>query len=96
MADDSHPRSPVERPPLALWLWLRGYNWKQAGDLFRCSGEAVRLWCLPYDDPNRRMPDEASLTNIKAGTGGAITAADFYPPHLRQDAPATQPEGVRS
>lgn len=80
---DSHLlRPPRLRPALAFWLWERGYTWKQAGQLFGCTGEAVRLWCLPFDDPARRRPDDASLERIVTATSGAVGPATFIPPHL--------------
>lgn len=82
MSDSPAPRSPRPRPRLAHWVWERGYTWNEAGELFECSGEAVRLWCLPFDDPGRRTPDKASLGRIVRVTGGVIGGADFIPPHL--------------
>lgn len=83
MTSDSPPlREPRHRPALAKWVWDRAYTWKEAGELFGCSGEAVRLWCLPFTDVARRTPDKTWLGRITTVTGGAVTAADFYPPHL--------------
>jgi len=80
------------RPQLARWVWDRGYTWKEAGDLFGCTGEAVRLWCLAFSDDNRRMPEPKFVEKIASVTGGEVTAADFYPPHLNGQ--AVQPEGA--
>lgn len=81
-SDSLRPRAPIHRPALARWVWDRGYTWKEAGELFGCSGEAVRLWCQPFDDTNRRQPEAIWINRIVARTDGAITAADFYPPHV--------------
>lgn len=81
-SDSPLPREPLSRPALARWLWDRGYTWKEAGALIGCSGEGVRLWCLPFDDPNRRQPEAQWIERIAVVTAGAITAADFYPAHI--------------
>lgn len=78
--DSRQLREPRQRPSLARFVWERGYTWQEAGELFGCSGEAVRLWCLPFDDPARRTPDRSSMEKIVAGTNGEVTAADFYQP----------------
>lgn len=77
-SDSVQRRAPRQRPPLARWVWDRGYTWKEAGELFGCSGEAVRLWCLPFDDPARRTPDQRSMERIERATGGEIGAGSFY------------------
>lgn len=80
MSDSQTLRSPRPRPALALWVWDRGYTWSEAGELFECTGEAVRLWCRPFDDPSRRTPDRTSMDRILRVTDGKISAADFYAP----------------
>jgi len=79
MSDSQTPRPPRQRPALARWVWDRGYTWKEAGEVFQCTGEAVRLWCRPFDDDSRRTPEKATMELIATVTGGEVTAADFYP-----------------
>lgn len=73
---------PVERPALAEWLWRRNIDLRAAADLFdgRCSPEQVRLICLAFDDPKRRVPGKDLMEVIVARTGGDVAPADFYPP----------------
>lgn len=70
------------RPAFALWLWQRDILLREAGDALECSYEQVRVICLPFDDSGRRVPSPALIERIVEYTGGEITAADFYPPHL--------------
>lgn len=95
MTDVIRPRAPRLRPALARWLWDRGYNWNEAGELFACSGEAVRLWCLPFGDPKRRTPDQPSMEKISTRTEGAVQAGDFYPPHLNGETTPPPLEAVQ-
>lgn len=85
---------PVNRPTLAEWLWRRDVTLIQAGELFECSPEMVRLICLPFDDPKRRVPDSRTsaggkpslMERIITATGGDIIPAGFFAPM-----PARQP-----
>lgn len=70
------------RPKFALWLWERDIILREAAGELECSYEQVRVICLPFEDQNRRVPGEALIERIVEYTGGQITAADFYPPHL--------------
>lgn len=58
------------------------------------SIETVRLIRLPFSDSRRRVPSQELVELIHAFTGGEITAAHFYPPHLRGS--ITQPERLAS
>lgn len=80
MSDSNPVKPPRERPALAHWLWSRGYTWKEAGALFGCSGEAARLWCLPFDDPMRRRPEDPFIERIRTITGGQVGPEHFFPP----------------
>lgn len=69
-------------PPLAFWLFRRGLKLREAAGPFGCSAEYVRLICLPFDDPDRRVPTPDVIAAIHTYTQGEIGPADHYPPHL--------------
>lgn len=82
-------------PKLARWLGHNRINNAAAGRALGVSGEAVRRWCLPFDDKGRQVPGLTQMERIVAWTGGAIQPADFYPPHLTTPvSPATQEEAA--
>lgn len=95
MRDSTPLKPPRRRPALAQWLWARGYTWKEAGELFGCSGEAVRLWCLPFDDAARRRPEDGFMQKIRAVTAGEVGPEDFFvaPPAAPAADPAPQHNG---
>lgn len=70
------------RPKFAQWLWERDIILREAAGQLECSYEQVRVICLPFEDPSRRVPSEALIERIVEYTGGQITAADFYPARL--------------
>lgn len=74
--------APISRPKLALWMFERNLRAPDIADLIGVSSEAVRKYCLPYDDVSRQVPGLAILEKIVALTGGEVRPADFYPPHL--------------
>ena len=78
------------RPRLARWLFDRGLEFRDGGDYFGCSHETLRLVCLPFDDPKRRVPNKELMSAIYAGTAGEITAIHFFPEQLT-DASAPEP-----
>lgn len=80
------PRQPQARPPLAYWIWSRGYTWAAAGALFGVTGEAVRKWCLPFGDRLRQRPRPEQMPRIVEMTGGEITAVTFDDPSLMEPA----------
>ena len=86
MAPLKSPPSPLLRPKLARYLWDRDVDLRAAGEALGRSREWVRLACLPFEDPRRRIPDAAFMERIHAWTRGEITPSDFYPPHIRGDA----------
>lgn len=71
---------PRQKPAFALFLWDRGISLRDAATALDRSHEYVRRICLPFGDPNRRLPDEAVLERIAKYTGGEITKADFEEP----------------
>lgn len=73
---------PINRPKLARYIWERSLKLATVGDELDCSYEQVRLICLPFDDPKRRVPTSELLSRIVEWTEGQVTAADFYPAHL--------------
>lgn len=81
---------PLKRPKLAKFLWDRDVKFAAAGEALGRTGEWVRLICLPFDDPRRRVPDAKDLERIHTWTNGEITPADFYPPHLNQPAASAE------
>lgn len=81
-ADIPAAPEPVSRPRLARFIWERGLTLKEAARPLGCSYEQLRLICLPFGHVDRRVPRDALLARIVNWTGGEITAADFYPPHL--------------
>lgn len=86
--------SPLERPKLATFLFERDISPGEASRALGRTREWLRLICLPFNDPRRRIPDEADLAKIHAWTKGEITPADFYPPHLNgpiEAAPIAEP-----
>lgn len=77
----------IQRTPFDRWLWERHVLNAEAGEALGVTGETVRRYRLPFGDQGRRIPDEELLEKIFAWTSGAITPADFYPPHLGRPAP---------
>jgi len=75
--------SPLVRPRLAQFLWERDISFREAGRALDRTGEWVRLICLPFDDPRRRIPDLQDMERVFNWTGGVVTAGDFYPAALR-------------
>lgn len=87
------PKTPpiVPRPRLAAYIFERALELKTVGEAIGCSGEQVRLICLPFGHPKRRVPRTDLMARIVAWTGGEITPADFYqapPAALRFEAGA--------
>jgi hypothetical protein len=72
----------VPQPKLACFIWVRQMKLKAVAEAIGCSHEQVRLMTLPFDNPRRRVPGAELMARIVAWTGGEITPADFYPPHL--------------
>lgn len=77
------PPTPVARPAFAAWIFERDLTLHQVGEAIGCSAEQVRRICLPFDHPNRRIPDVERMTAIVRFTAGEITVESFYPPEAR-------------
>lgn len=85
-----------QRTKFDRWLWERDITNAVAAKQLGCVGETVRRYRLPFDDADRRIPDQLMLGKIHTLTGGAIKPADFYPPELTAGAPEASDEvGVR-
>lgn len=67
------------RPRLARWLFDHDMTDVDAGRRLGCTGEYVRLICLPFDDPNRRVPGKRIMERVLSVTNGAVRPDDFYP-----------------
>jgi hypothetical protein len=80
----SAPPAPLVRPKLAVYMFEREITLRMAGEALDQSPDWVRLVCLPFDDPRRRVPNKEAMERIVAWTGGEIAPADFYPDHLNQ------------
>ncbi len=72
----------VLRPRLAGWIFDRAITRRAAAAALECSYDSLRRYCLPFGDPERRIPDEQTIARIVAWTEGDLSAADFYPAHL--------------
>lgn len=83
--------APLSRPKLATYLFERDITFRAAGEALGQSQEWVRLVCLPFDDPRRRVPHKDVMERIVAWTQGAVVPADFYPAHLNQGSTFTDP-----
>lgn len=51
----------------------------QMAELIGCSGEYVRLLCLPYGDPRRARPSQRMRGKIADATRGAVGLDDWAP-----------------
>lgn len=79
-----HTPNTVLKPKLAGWMFARSLTVAAASAALGCSRQTIRNITRPFGDPSRTVPHEALLERIVAWTGGEVTAADFYPPHLNQ------------
>lgn len=77
------PPTQIERPPFARWLFDHDVKIVVAAASLGVSTEQVRRYTRSFGDNRRQIPTEKVLEKIVTLTQGAITAADFYPPHLR-------------
>ncbi|MFN3584858.1 hypothetical protein [Phenylobacterium sp.] len=80
LATAAPPPAPQQRPALALWLFERGIDYREAGRALGVSHEIVRLWCLPFGDPDRVEPRKANREKVFAYTRGAVPPDSFTPP----------------
>lgn len=79
------------RPLLHYWLVDRDITGTALAEFCGVTSVEVSQWRQPWDSPRRRKPTDAKLAKIIEFTRGQISAADFYPPHLRGEAPAPDP-----
>lgn len=81
MPEQSPP--PVrQKPKLAHWMFERDIKPPAAAERLQVSPVQVRRYLLPFGDAERQVPGEDVLARIIEWTDGAVTAGDFYPPHL--------------
>lgn len=71
-----------DRPKLASWIANEKLTLVAVGAVIGVGPQQVRHYCRRWDDPKRQIPRQDVLERIVQWTGGAVTAADFYPPHL--------------
>jgi len=71
------PPPPRQKPAFAQFLWDRRVSYREASKALKRSHEYVRRICLPFGDPNRRVPDDEVLARIATYTGGSISKLDF-------------------
>jgi hypothetical protein len=84
MPKPSTAPAPLNRPAFAHYLWERDVDFREAAEALGRSREWVRLVCLPFNDPRRRIPNCDDMAVIHAWTGGEIGPPSFYPPSLNQ------------
>lgn len=78
MSPTKRAPEPIARPALALWVWQRFHKFKDAGEYFGMSWEAVRSACLPFGHPDRSVPRRDTLQRIFDLTDGEITPDSFH------------------
>ncbi len=71
---------PLVRPQFATALFEAGLDYQQAAVALQSSRETIRLICLPFNDPRRRVPNRKLMQRIVDWTEGKIRPADFYEP----------------
>lgn len=79
---------PVERPKLARWMWDRKLKPTDAAKPLGVTPEMARRYCLEFGHPNRAVPGPEVMAKIADWTAGQVVERDFYPPHIRGEAPA--------
>lgn len=71
---------PVIRPPFWRGLMERGWGYREAGAALGCSGEFVRLICLPFSDRRRVKPGKDIAERILTFSEGEIPPESFEAP----------------
>jgi hypothetical protein len=79
---------PVARPLLAWFLWVRGIKLRPAGKALGVSHQQVSLFCLPFDDERRVIPDPETARRIAEWTERAV------PPWTFDDTPGSRAVGL--
>lgn len=77
--EQAPPPPPRPRPALDRFLSERKIAYRQAAVPLQTTGETLRLICLPFDDPQRRVPNKELMERIWRWTAGQITPASFFP-----------------
>lgn len=78
---------PILKPKLASWLFARNIGPQAAAEALGCSKQTVLNITKAFNEPARTVPRDDLMERIVGWTGGEVTAADFYPPHLNGKAP---------
>ena len=73
---------PILKPKLAGWMFDRSISAPSAAEALGCSKQTVLNITKAFTDTARTVPRDELLERIVKWTGGEVTAADFYPPHL--------------
>lgn len=73
----------TERPDFARFIADRGLTHVAVGAVIGVGPQQVRHYCRRWDDPKRQIPRQDVLERIVGWTQCEVTAASFYPPHLR-------------
>lgn len=71
------------RPDLDRWLRDRGLGVSALAERWRITPQGASRYLLPFEHPRRIVPTEAQMADVLDWTGGEVTAAHWYPPHLR-------------
>lgn len=78
------------RPKLDRWLRDRGLSAKELGERWGISRQAASRYLLPFTHESRIIPRESQIADVLGWTSGAVTAADWYPPHLNGHEPVPE------
>jgi hypothetical protein len=81
MTPEEAPK-PEDRPKLWRYYRERDLTLSQVGAVVDRTHEWVRLVCLPFSDPKRRVPSHVDVVKLFEWSGGEIGPADWYPPEL--------------
>lgn len=64
---------------LLKWKIKNGYTWKGLAHALDVSdGNIIRRWCLPLNDPARKIPRKEMMLKIFKLTEGEVEPNDFY------------------
>jgi hypothetical protein len=83
------------RPKLWRYYRERGLSRVEVSVAFDRTPEWVRLICLPFGDPKRRVPSPEDVQRFWEWSQGAISPADWYPPALNAPPSAEAAEASR-
>lgn len=74
------------RPKLASYLFERGLRAVDVAGHLGVQANQIRRYCMPFGSTLRAIPSIPVMEKVVEWSGGEITPADFYPPHLNQPA----------